>query len=131
MKQLKIKTLSGKIKVETGLHIGAGNDVIEIGGMDNPIIRNPKTKMPYIPGSSVKGKMRSLMEWKLGKVAQNNGKPCSCGKCEVCRVFGVSAANRSDEEEQAGQRGPTRLIVRDAEISYERSRGGEVADKED
>lgn len=117
MKQLKIKTLTGKIKIETGLHIGAGSDVIEIGGMDNPIIRNPKTKMPYIPGSSLKGKMRSLMEWKLGKVALNNGKPCSCGKCEVCRVFGVSAANKSEEKELAGQRGPTRLIVRDAEIS--------------
>ncbi len=118
MKQLKIKTLNGKIKVETGLHIGAGSDVIEIGGMDNPIIRNPKTKMPYIPGSSVKGKMRSLMEWKLGKVTQYNGKPCSCGECEVCRVFGVSAANKPEEKEQAGQRGPTRLIIRDAEISH-------------
>ncbi len=119
MKQLVIKTLKGKIKVETGLHIGAGNDVIEIGGMDNPIIRNPKTKMPYIPGSSIKGKMRSLMEWKLGKVEENNGKPCSCGKCVVCRVFGVSAANKTEDKELASKRGPTRLIVRDAELSNE------------
>ena len=117
MKQIKIKRLSGQIKVETGLHIGAGNDEIEIGGMDNPIIRNPKTKMPYIPGSSVKGKMRSLMEWKLDKVSPSNGKPCSCGVCPVCRVFGVSAANKDEEKDKAKQRGPTRLIVRDAELS--------------
>ena len=110
MKQLKIKKISGEILVETGLHIGAGSDSIEIGGMDNPIIRNPKTKMPYIPGSSLKGKMRSLMEWKLGKVAVNNGNPCSCGICEVCRVFGSSAAERSGI-------GPTRLTVRDAHLS--------------
>ena len=110
MEQLKIKKISGTILVETGLHIGAGSDVIEIGGMDNPIIKNPKTDMPYIPGSSIKGKMRSLMEWKLGKVADYEGKPCNCGKCEVCRVFGSSAGSDS-------KIGPTRLIVRDAALS--------------
>jgi CRISPR-associated protein Csm3 len=61
MKLIKIKKLTGKIVVKTGLHIGAGNDVIEIGGMDNPIIRDQFTKLPYIPGSSIKGKMRSLL----------------------------------------------------------------------
>ena len=48
MKQLGIKTLKGKLIVKTGLHIGAGNDKVEIGGMDNPIIRNPLTREPYI-----------------------------------------------------------------------------------
>lgn len=119
MKLMKIKTLKGKIKVETGLHIGAGNDAIEIGGMDNPIIRDPRTRLPYIPGSSLKGKMRSLLEWKLGKVQMNNGKPCSCGAsdCPVCRVYGTGISKNS--QENASTRGPTRLIVRDSLLSEE------------
>ncbi|GAB4334709.1 MAG: type III-A CRISPR-associated RAMP protein Csm3 [Calditrichia bacterium] len=111
MKQIKLKKISGQIEVLTGLHIGAGNDVIEIGGMDNPIIKNPVTGHPYIPGSSLKGKMRSLSEWWFGKVTSNNGNPCNCGKCEICKVFGTSADKAA--------LGPTRLIVRDAHINEE------------
>ncbi len=123
MKLLRTKTIKGKIKVETGLHIGAGNDAIEIGGMDNPIIRDPLTNLPYIPGSSLKGKMRSLLEWKLEKVQVtdkgSDGEPCRCGKddCPVCRVYG--AAISKSAEEYAPQRGPTRIIVRDALLSEE------------
>lgn len=117
MKQIALKTLIGKVLVKTGLHIGAGNDKVEIGGMDNPIIRNPLTYEPYIPGSSIKGKMRSIMEWKFDKLKDTGGKPCSCGKanCEICRVFG--SANMKSEE--AKDRGPTRLIVRDAVLTNE------------
>lgn len=116
MKQIETKKISGKIVVKTGLHIGAGNEKVEIGGMDNPIIRNPLTHEPYIPGSSLKGKMRSIMEWKTGKLEKTGGKVCSCGKaeCEICRVFG--SANNSDS---ANDRGPTRLIVRDAVLTNE------------
>lgn len=119
-KQIQYKTITGKIVVLTGLHIGAGSDRVEIGGMDNPIIRNPINREPYIPGSSLKGKMRSLMEWKLGKVGtqgNNKGKPCSCGlaDCPICRVFG--SANNPKAVEDALKRGPTRLIVRDAHLS--------------
>ncbi len=119
MKQIAIKTISGKIVVKTGLHIGAGNDKVEIGGMDNPIIRNPLTREPYIPGSSLKGKIRSLIEWKEGVLANTNGKPCSCGKsdCPVCRVFGC--ANNSSTVDNSKMRGPTRLIVRDAVLTDE------------
>jgi len=114
----EIKKLQGKIRVESGLHIGAGSDKIEIGGMDNPIIKNPVTQEPYIPGSSLKGKMRSLMEWKLGKVLGSRGAPCGCGECEVCRVFGTSAAaRRPEEKDKAMKRGPTRIILRDARLS--------------
>lgn len=117
MKQINTKKLSGKIVVKTGLHIGAGNDKVEIGGMDNPIIRNPLTHEPYIPGSSIKGKMRSLMEWKFDKLKNTGGKVCSCGlpDCQVCRVFG--SANTKSEESK--DRGPTRLIVRDAVLIKE------------
>ena len=117
MKQIALKKITGKITVKTGLHIGAGNNKVEIGGMDNPIIRNPITQEPYIPGSSIKGKMRSLMEWKLGKVAASEGKPCSCGEpdCEICRIFGYANSN----SEKSKDRGPTRIIVRDAVLSKE------------
>ena len=114
MKQIAQKKLTGLIIVKTGLHIGAGNDKVEIGGMDNPIIRNPMTREPYIPGSSLKGKMRALLEWQFNKVSPNDGKPCSCGAstCEICRVFG--SANSKKNNDDAKKRGPTRLIVRDA-----------------
>lgn len=118
MKQIALKKITGKIVVKTGLHIGAGNDKVEIGGMDNPIIRNPLTREPYIPGSSIKGKMRSLLEWKLDKVLSPSGKagtPCSCGKadCPICRVFG--SANNSKNADK--EKGPTRIIVRDAVLT--------------
>lgn len=117
MKQIEIKTLKGKIKIKTGLHIGAGNEKVEIGGMDNPIIRNPLTREPCIPGSSLKGKMRSLIEWQTGVLATTGGQVCSCGKadCIVCRVFG--SANSSKKSENANDRGPTRLIIRDAVLT--------------
>lgn len=67
------KELVGKIiinsilKVETGIHVGGGGERLDIGGLDKPIIRNPITRHPYLPGSSVKGKLRSILErlWKL------------------------------------------------------------------
>ena len=123
MKQIATKKITGKIVIKTGLHIGGGNEKVEIGGMDNPIIRNPLTREPYIPGSSIKGKMRSLMEWKLGKVLETSGKPCNCGKvdCEICRVFG-SANNSKGEKTSEDSRGPTRLIVRDATLTEEWSK---------
>ena len=103
------------------MHIGGSSEGLEIGGVDNAIIRNPLTKRPYIPGSSLKGKMRSQTEKVLG-LPQNNkiGRvfihtcktPEDYKKCPVCQVFGVSAA----EEKTLGQ---TRLIVRDANLSSE------------
>lgn len=57
----EMKLIEGKIKVVTGLHIGSGNTEMHIGGTDNPVIKNAVTNEPYIPGSSLKGKMRSLL----------------------------------------------------------------------
>jgi len=112
--QLKdYKIIKGKIILKTGLHIGGSAETIEIGGMDNPVIKNPLTGEPYIPGSSVKGKMRSLLEWKTGNIS-GNGDPhqwCNKRDCPICRIFGTS----SDKAEI----GPTRLIVRDAFLSEE------------
>jgi CRISPR-associated protein Csm3 len=127
MKLIETRKLSGIIRVETGLHIGAGNDSLEIGGIDNPVVKHPATREPYIPGSSLKGKMRSLMEWKLGKVGPNNGKACACGECPVCRVFG-SALSSGGSEAKALRQGPSRLIVRDAFVTSESAKKFREAD---
>lgn len=105
--------LRGKIKVITGLHIGGSKDKFEIGGVDNPVIRDPFTKYPYIPGSSLKGKMRMLLEFEKGVVKEEidkKGKPTGAyppsNDDEITILFGSSAEDSSH--------GPTRLIVRDA-----------------
>ncbi len=97
----------GKIECLTGLHIGAGKDTTEIGGVDSPVVRDPDSRLPYIPGSSLKGKMRSLLEFATGKVEGGEVHTCKKADCEVCRTFGSSAA-------EARKCGPTRLLVRDA-----------------
>ncbi|QWF71557.1 type III-A CRISPR-associated RAMP protein Csm3 [Methylomonas paludis] len=77
MQLTNIQKITGKIEILSGLHIGSGNTEIHIGGTDNPVIKNPITQQPYIPGSSIKGKMRSLLEWQLGVVGQTEGQPLS------------------------------------------------------
>ena len=74
---MKIVTLKGNIELLSGLHIGGGDDTMKIGGIDNQVIKNINSKKPYIPGSSLKGKMRSLLEWNLGLVnlAKADGGP--------------------------------------------------------
>ena len=59
---LKGKTIiKGKIVTETALHIGGTRAGVDIGGVDNPVIKDQDGK-PYIPGSSLKGKIRSILE---------------------------------------------------------------------
>src|SRR6266478_2479436 len=60
--------LSGELHCETGLHIGAGKGSLEIGGADNPVVKDA-FGLPYIPGSSLRGKVRSLLENALGLTA--------------------------------------------------------------
>lgn len=56
----KIK-ISGKIKVMTGMHIGGSSAFSAIGAVDSPVIRDKQSDLPIIPGSTLKGKMRTLM----------------------------------------------------------------------
>lgn len=53
--------VSGFIKIETGLHIGGSDQFSAIGSVDKPVFRDALTNLPMIPGSSIKGKMRSLL----------------------------------------------------------------------
>lgn len=66
----------------TGLSIGGTAEGLEIGGLDNPVIKDPLTGYPYIPGSSLKGKLRSLLEWALDKVRTNNKGETPPHSCE-------------------------------------------------
>lgn len=72
---MKIVSLKGQISLITGLHIGGGDDVMKIGGIDNQVIKDTLTNKPYIPGSSIKGKLRSLLEWDSKVAGYNNGNP--------------------------------------------------------
>jgi len=106
--------VSGLLLAETGLRVGGMTEGIEIGGVDNPVIRDPLSGRPYIPGSSLKGKLRHLLEWSLGKVEWHERHKAYtahfCGDCDACVIFGVS----SDDTDVRLKAGPSRLTVRDA-----------------
>lgn len=109
--------IAGSIRLLSGLHIGAGKEELQIGGIDNAVLRDPLTTRPYVPGSSLKGKMRSLWE-KANGAPQNHyisRRPplvrlhvCHDRACRVCPVFGVPGDQQSFN--------PTRLVVRDVQL---------------
>jgi CRISPR-associated protein Csm3 len=109
--------LTGELECVTGLRIGGSTEGFEIGGLDDPVIRDPVSEEPYIPGSSLKGKLRHLLEWKLGKIERHPKHGIytahSCGDCPACWIFGVA----SDEEDVRKRSGPSRLTVRDARLT--------------
>ncbi len=82
----KIK-LNFDLTAETGLHIGGNKGNMEIGGVDNPVLRNPVDHYPYIPGSSLKGKIRAMLEFKKG-LAVDPRHECSDSECIICSNFG-------------------------------------------
>jgi CRISPR-associated protein Csm3 len=95
-KLIKKIILRTELEVLTGLHIGNSSDNVEIGGVDNPIVRRTIDNVPYIPGSSIKGKIRSLLE-------QIAGSSKVGGNSEINELFGFAKDNI-----------PSKIIVRDA-----------------
>ncbi len=106
--------LTSNLRVVTGLHIGAGGENLDIGGLDKSVMRDPLTKHPYLPGSSIKGKMRSILERFLNKPVNRPGGSGTfryesddlesgystndiefegANTCEVSRVFGSTGTN--------------------------------------
>lgn len=127
MKLTHIRKITGQIELVSGLHIGGGNTEMHIGGTDNPVIKNPVTTQPYIPGSSLKGKMRSLLEWRAGVVGVTEGKPLgfkdiaklsgnlqSEGKV-LLKLFG-GAPEGAPDNALVGEIGPTRLAFWDCNL---------------
>ncbi len=125
-KLLGVARITGKMTAVTGLHIGAGKDTVDIGGIDLPVVRHPHTREPYVPGSSLKGKLRFMLEWVFGKVrtdgrawgfnAQGGGQRLDAAD-PILRIFGSSIPRRDWEEAGQPDPGPTRLVVRDAFLS--------------
>lgn len=109
MSEIKLKKkiiYTGTIVLKTGLHIGGTNTALNIGGPDKFVVRNPITQLPYIPGSSLKGKMRSLIELAYGET--NNGSVTKDPNTKAGKLFGVAS------EIENGH--PSRIIVRDGEL---------------
>lgn len=109
IKLIKKIKYTGTITLKTGLHIGGTNAALNIGGPDKFVVRNPLNNLPYIPGSSLKGKMRSLVELYNGET--NNGKPTNNPETKAGALFGVSGDSDSSR--------PSRIIVRDAELDID------------
>lgn len=121
MKLTNIVEIKAKLVLETGLHIGAGDSEMHIGGIDNSVIKHPITQSPYIPGSSLKGKIRTLLEWRSGAVqnAPLTVKDITKNPEEVkniLRLFGISGDTKNSEQEVA-EIGVSRLAFWDCALN--------------
>lgn len=121
-----ITTLTATLELLSGLRIGAGDAEMHIGGVDNTVVKHPLTQSPYIPGSSLKGKMRSLLEWRSGAVQQTPldkaalDAASGATRAEVKRIlqlFGVGGGELKDAAALAAELGPTRLAFWDCSLS--------------
>ncbi|HEY84131.1 MAG TPA: type III-A CRISPR-associated RAMP protein Csm3 [Chloroflexi bacterium] len=110
--------LTFNIKTKSGLHIGGSDEGISIGGVDKTVIRDSLTNQPYIPGSSLRGKIRSLTEKYTGadqnkRIGVSTIHTCTdkdaYQQCDICQIYGVPG--------EAGFSQPTRLIARDVQMS--------------
>jgi CRISPR-associated protein Csm3 len=137
--------LTSTLLVKTGLHIGGGGETLDIGGLDKPVIRDPLTQQPYLPGSSIKGKLRSILErllnepinraggsgtyrhecdsadpWFLDENSENAH--LGARDCPVCRIFGSTGKSKAllqtseGRKQGTGSNHPARLIVRDCHL---------------
>src|SRR5437867_6932011 len=126
--------LEGELECETGLHIGAGKGSLEIGGADNPVVKDA-FGLPYIPGSSLRGKLRSLLENAMGLtspaelvyLSKRKGQEVRIHQSdrpddEICLLFGRSPGRMdrvSGEPLDSTQASPARLAVYDAPLVVE------------
>src|SRR5580698_4610070 len=126
--------LFGDLHCETGLHIGAGKGSLEIGGADNPVVKDA-FGFPYIPGSSLRGKVRSLLENALGLTSPNELVYLSKRKGqevrihqsdrpddEICLLFGRSPGRMErvqGEAVESKSASPARLTVYDAPLDQD------------
>ncbi len=126
--------LEGELHCETGLHIGAGKGSLEIGGADNPVIKDSFGR-PYVPGSSLRGRLRALLEHADGLVSpeelvylsRRRGQEVRIHQSdrpddEVCLLFGRSPGRMervSGEAIEGAQATPARLTVYDAPLDLD------------
>src|SRR5258706_10262135 len=123
--------LSGELHCETGLHIGAGKGSLEIGGADNRVVKDA-FGLPYIPGSSLRGRIRSLLENALGLtspaelvyLSKRKGQEVRIHQSdrpddEICLLFGRNPGRMdrvSGEALDTRAATPARLAIYDAPL---------------
>ncbi len=126
--------LEGELHCETGLHVGAGKGSLEIGGSDNPVVKDAFGR-PYIPGSSLRGKIRSLLEQVSGAavpselvyLSRRKGQEVRIHQSdrpddEICLLFGRNAGRMDrvvGEPLESAHATPARLAVYDAPLDLE------------
>jgi len=93
--------IKGEIKALTGLHIGGSKTALDIGGIDLNVIKTA-AGVPYIPGSSLKGKLRAML------AREEGSKELQTDSDTIKEIFGESPTKENPEGRI------TRLIVRDA-----------------
>jgi CRISPR-associated protein Csm3 len=123
--------IEGEIVCETGLHIGAGKGSLEIGGADNPVVKDAFGR-PYIPGSSLRGRVRALLEQANGMatpaelvyLSKRRGQEVRIHQSDrpddfVCLLFGRNPGRMERVQGEALEStvaSPARLTVYDAPL---------------
>ena len=126
--------LEGDLECQTGLHIGAGKGSLEIGGADNPVVKDA-FGLPYVPGSSLRGKLRSLLEQSSGMavpselvyLSKRKGQEVRIHQSErpddeICLLFGRNPGRVdrvAGESSESSAASPARLTVYDAPLVVE------------
>lgn len=126
--------LEGQLQCQTGLHIGAGKGSLEIGGADNPVVKDSFGR-PYVPGSSLRGRLRSLLEHAHGLavpselvyLSRRKGQEVRIHQSdrpddEICLLFGRNPGRMervSGDPLEASSASPSRLTVYDAPLDPE------------
>jgi len=105
MKYAKIE-ITGTIEVVTGMHIGAGDGFAAIGAVDKTVVRDPYTGLPMIPGTSLKGKLRTLLARQIGFDSHHFARTPNDDDARIRRVFGDTKDYMT-----------ARLIVRDSVLA--------------
>ena len=131
-KLMNIRKITATLELKTGLLVGAGDTAMHIGGADKSVLKHPHTREPYLPGSSIKGKMRSLLEWRAGVVGITNGAPVklediprmteSTQKIQtesILKLFGFPPKGGKDDsyDKELRRIGPTRLSFCDCALN--------------
>jgi CRISPR-associated protein Csm3 len=123
--------LEGEMHCETGLHVGAGKGSLEIGGADNPVVKDAHGR-PYVPGSSLRGRIRALLEQATGMavpselvfISKRKGQEVRIHQSdrpddEICVLFGRSPGRMEKVgggDIESNYATPSRLSVFDAPL---------------
>src|SRR6202042_27129 len=126
--------LEGEMRCETGLHVGAGKGSLEIGGADNPVVKDAHGR-PYVPGSTLRGRIRALLEQATGLavpselvyISKRKGQEVRIHQSErpddeVCLLFGRNPGRMdrvSGDSAESSAATPARLTVYDAPLIAE------------